>query len=397
MINPPLSARNGYSQNNSIRLIRGGAPYFTLLEELIDSAKQSIHLQVYIYEGDETGTRITNALIRAAQRGVKVYMLLDGYASRPLPATMVDDIKKAGIHFRWFEPLLKGQHFYVGRRMHHKVFVADRWHSLVGGMNISDRYNDMPGQPAWLDWAAFVTGDISTELYNRCIQMWYRRSAKPHLTSLRTPAEGANDCFIRVRINDWVLNKNQVSRSYLEMFHLAQSHITIMSSYFLPGRVFRKNLRLATKRGIKVRVILTKMSDIMLAKLAERFFYPWLLRRNIEIFEYKRKILHGKIASCDGQWVTVGSYNFNDLSAYASIELNLDVHYPEFSKQVDQALEKIITEDCEQVTIDWLTRKTTLFHKALYRVSYMIFRSILFLFTFYFKQEKGRARGSRQK
>lgn len=388
----PISAGHsgGYTSKNTIELVRGGKPYFQLLEKLIDQAKETIHLQVYIYEADETGTRITNALIRAAQRGVTVYMLLDGYASHPLASEMIRDIRKAGIHFRWFQPLLKGRNFYVGRRMHHKLFVADRLHSLVGGMNISNRYNDMPEQPAWLDWAAYASGEVSTELYNRCIQMWYRRSARAFLSSLRTPFNGDKECFIRVRINDWVLNKNQISRSYLQMFHGAQSHITIMSSYFLPGRVFRKNLRLAAQRGVKVRIILTKISDIMLAKLAERFFYPWLLRLNIEIYEYKRKVLHGKIATCDNQWVTVGSYNFNDLSAYASIELNLDVHYPEFSKQVDDALENIIKVDCEQITMEILTRKTTVFHKILYRISYIIFRSVLFLFTFYFKQEKRR-------
>jgi cardiolipin synthase A/B len=380
----------GYSRHNTIQLVRGGSPYFSLLEKLMDEAKETIHLQVYIYEADETGTRITNALIRAAQRGVAVYMLLDGYASRPLPPGLLDDIRKAGIHFRWFEPFVKGRNFYVGRRMHHKVFVADRWHSVVGGINISNRYNDMPGEPAWLDWAAYATGDVSTELYNRCIQMWYRRSGHSVHSALRTPIEGEGDCFVRVRINDWVLNKNQISRSYLEMFHTAKTQITIMSSYFLPGRVFRKNLRLAGSRGVQIRIILTKISDIKLAKLAERFFYPWLLRQNIEIFEYKRKILHGKIAICDGQWVTVGSYNVNDLSAYASIELNLDVHHTGFSRQVDHALKNIIEMDCEQVTEETLVRKTNVFHRMVYRLSYMIIRSILFLFTFYFKQEKGR-------
>lgn len=385
-----LSQSAGYTTKNAIELVPGGKPYFDLLERLIDEAKETVHLQVYIYEADETGTRITNALIRAAQRNVTVYMLLDGYASRALPSELIQEIRKAGIHFRWFEPLLKGRNFYVGRRMHHKVFVADRLHSLVCGMNISNRYNDMPDEPAWLDWAAYSKGEVSTELYNRCIQMWYRRSARAFLTSLRTPFDGGQECFIRVRINDWVLNKNQISRSYLQMFRAAQSQITIMSSYFLPGRVFRKNLRLAAQRGVTVRIILTKISDIKLAKMAERFFYPWLLRRNIEIYEYKRKILHGKIATCDGQWVTVGSYNFNDLSAYASIELNLDVHDPEFSIQVDHALEKIITLDSEQITMETLTRKTNIFHTIIYRASYIIFRTGLFLFTFYFKQEKSR-------
>jgi cardiolipin synthase len=80
----------------------------------------------------------------------------------------------------------------------------------------------------------------------------------------------------------------------------------------------------------------------LIAKAAERFFYPWLLRHNIEIYEYRKKVLHGKMATYDRQWVTVGSYNFNNISTYASVELNLDVLSQPFAKQVDKEFEEII-------------------------------------------------------
>lgn len=379
----------GYTAHNTIELVNGGSAYFDLLVRLIDEAKETIHLQIYIYEADETGQRITEALMRAARRGVKVFMLLDGYASRSLEPEMIVNIRKSGIYFRWFEPLFKSSRFYIGRRMHHKVFVADGLHSLVGGINISNHYNDRPDQPAWLDWAVYVKGEISTDLHNRCVQMWFRSQKRSALlSSMRTALDEGRDCFIRMRINDWVRNRNQISRSYLEMFHRAQSQITILSSYFLPGRVFRKNLTAAAKRGVKIRLVLTKLSDVALAKSAERFFYPWLLRRNIEIYEYRKKVLHGKIATYDGQWVTVGSYNFNNISAYASLELNLDVHSQPFAHKVDKVLEEIILRDCDPVTRESFAKKTNLFDTLVYRVSYESVRFIFFIFTFYFKREK---------
>jgi cardiolipin synthase A/B len=380
---------SGYTSHNTVELIRGGAPYFQLLETLINQALESIHLQVYIYEQDETGTRITNALIRAAQRGVKVFLLLDGYASRSLEPEVIVSLEKCGIQFRWFEPVLRGKRFYIGRRMHHKIFVADGVYGLVGGINISNHYNDLPHHPAWMDWAVHVKGQISVELYNRCMQMWYRGNKKALLlASMRSHVETDQDCYIRMRVNDWVRNKNQISRSYIEMFHRAQSRITLMSSYFLPGRMLRKNLRLAAARGVKVRIILTKISDVTIAKMAERFFYPWLLRRNIEIYEYRKKVVHGKIATYDGQWVTIGSYNFNNISAYASLELNLDIHNKPFAHQVDHELEDIIQRDCDRITPEIFERKTSLWNKFMHRMAYEIVRFIFFLFTFYFRQEK---------
>lgn len=379
----------GYSSNNSIELIHGGSEYFDLLNNLINQAREVIHLQIYIYESDETGQRITKALIAAAQRGVKVFLLLDGYASRSLPDELLGDIKKSGIYFRWFEPILRSSRFYIGRRMHHKIFVADGIYGLVGGINISNHYNDLPGKPAWMDWAVFVKGVVCTELHNRCVQMWFRGIRKSeHLTPMRSGQIINTDCFIRVRINDWVRNRNQISRSYLEMFHRAKSSITIMSSYFLPGRVFRKNLKAASRRGVRIKIILTKISDVAIAKAAERFFYPWLLRQNIEIYEYRKKVLHGKMATYDKQWVTVGSYNFNNISTYASIELNLDVLSLPFATQVDRELEEIIHKDCDPITADSYAKKTSWLDTLIHRLAYETVRLIFFLFTFYFKREK---------
>jgi cardiolipin synthase len=369
-----------YTLCNDVRLISGGAEYFRVLENMINAAEQSLHFQMYIFDADETGVRIANALKRAAQRKVTVHMMLDGYASRPLPPAFVDELRAAGILFRWFQPLFKGDNFFVGRRMHHKVIVADARHSLVGGRNVSDRYNDLPGQPGWLDWAVYVTGDISIELYNRCVQMFYRRPPIPP-ARIQLNNSPAPECRVRMRVNDWVRNKNQISRSYLEMLKGARHSVTIMSSYFMPGRVFRKNLRLASKRGLRIRIILTKLSDVPLAKGAERFFYPWLLRRNIEIYEYRRKVLHGKIGCCDGTFVTVGSYNFNDLSAYASIELNLDVQNREFAQGVTEALDKIIREDCDRITAEELKHKTRWWNTAMYRIAYTFYRTFLLVFT----------------
>jgi cardiolipin synthase len=386
-----LIQKGGYTTHNGIELIRGGAPFFDLLERLIDDAVHSIHFQMYIYEDDETGNRISAALIRAANRGVKVYMLLDGYASRPFAnSSMLTDLKNAGINFRWFEPLFRGHNFFVGRRMHHKIIVTDEQHGLVGGLNITNRYNDMADQPGWLDWAAYVRGDAAKELHNRCVQMWFKRAPRSKSESARTPLRSGSDCFVRVRINDWARNKNQISRSYIEMLQRSTKSVTIMSSYFMPGRVIRKYLRAAANRGVKIRIIMTKVSDVPWAKAAERFFYPWLLRRNVEIYEYRQKVLHAKIATYDGTWVTIGSYNVNDLSAYASIELNLDVHDQGFSETVDQALDQIIERDCDRITSETYHRSTRIWNTAIYRAAYSLTKLFLFVFTINFGNEKPR-------
>ena len=278
-----------FSPRNKVKLIHGGKEYFNLLLQLINNATESIHLQTYIFEADETGQAIAAALTSAVQRNVAVYLLADGYASQGLPDKFISGLKKTGINFRFFEPIFKSKYFYFGRRMHHKIFVADAKFALVGGINISDRYNDMPGIPAWFDFALYVEGDTSKDL---CVLCWKTWNGFPVVMDI-TPCEKKQLLFdfdhqntsrVRMRRNDWVRGKNEISATYIEMLRHAKSHITIMCSYFLPGKIIRRLLSSASKRGVVIEVIIAGPSDVKIAKYAERWMYDWLLRNNIALY-----------------------------------------------------------------------------------------------------------------
>lgn len=386
-----LFISSAYSSHNRVRLIRGGGEYFSMLHELIEKAQHSVHLQTYIFEEDETGKQVAAALIKAAQRGVKVYLLLDGYASQHLSKEFIHQLKSSGVFFRWFEPIFRSPYFYFGRRLHHKLVVTDALHSLVGGVNISNRYNDMPGEKAWLDWALYSEGEVSAELFNLCVDFWNKSGwGKKKNQVLNEDAAvkiHTDECLVRVRRNDWVRGKNQISRSYFEMFKKAESHITIMSSYFLPGRPFRKQMSNAVKRGVRIKVVAAGPSDIATAKHAERYLYRWMFKNKIELYEYQPNILHGKLSTYDSKFVTVGSYNVNNISAYASVELNLDVQNSSFAKQVEQTLEEIIRTDCKLITEKEFELHNTFIKRIWQKFCYEMIRFVFYLFTFYFKQQ----------
>lgn len=381
-----------YTAYNIVQLVRGGKEFFRLLEEMINNARHTFHLQIYIYDADETGTRIAEALKAAAKRGVKVYLLVDGYASQKLPEEFIADLKSSGVHFRRFAPILKSRHFYFGRRLHHKVAVADAEYSLIGGINISNKYNDMQDVPAWLDWAVYSKGEVSAQLHKVSVRVWNRSDWRPLPKRIRDDVPKAelpkDECNVRVRVNDWVRGRNQISRSYLEMLQKAEDSVMIMSSYFLPGRAIKRNLVAAVKRGVKVKLIIAGRSDVEIAKQAERWMYAWLFRHGIEVYEYTKNVLHAKISTYDGKWVTVGSYNLNNISAFASIELNLDISDKAFAVKAEQALQKIIDEDCERVVKDEFSKKNHLFMQFWQWVCYQFIQVAFFLFTFYFKPQR---------
>jgi cardiolipin synthase A/B len=381
----------GYISNNKIKLVHGGRPYFDQLLQMINEAKETIQLQVYIYDDDETGKEVTQALMNAAKRGVAVHLMADGYASQKLTKKFVHEVEDAGIHFRFFEPLFRSRHSYFGRRLHHKVMVTDNRFALVGGINISNHYNDLSDRQGWLDFALYMEGEIVHQLCRICQKIWigYLPAKRLNLcrenkTVLRIPS--ADDCQLRVRRNDWIMKRNQVSRSYVEMFRKANDQIIMMSGYFLPGPIIRKNMKRAARRGVKIKLILAGISDVLVAKNAERYMYNWLFKHQIEVYEYKPCVLHGKVAVSDSTWATIGSYNVNIISAYASIELNIDINNAGFAASLHNTLEKIIRDDCVLITKEDFTRKNGILNRLWEQVCYWFIRFLFYLFTFNFKQ-----------
>lgn len=373
---------------NRVDLIRGGSDFFQLLDSLIAGARHSIYFQIYIFDEDNTGRRIANSLMAAAQRKVTVHLLVDRYASKSLSASFVQELKTAGIYFRWFTSFIKNRKFYIGRRLHHKVIVIDSVKSLVCGLNISDRYNDTADNTAWLDWAIYAEGEASLALEDICKKRIHDNSPRRTLNSSTQEYTKTNEKYaIKICINDWVGRKSEITRSYLEMLKEATSHIVIMSPYFLPGYEFRKRLRQASRRGVKIQLILAGISDISLAKYAERYLYDWLFRCNVEIYEYQKTVLHGKVATCDGVWATVGSYNVNNLSAYASIELNLEVKNEKFVHHVEQTFQSIMDVDCLRITKETYKQEINFFKRILQVSAYNVLRFMLMLFTFRKKQQ----------
>ena len=139
---------------------------------------------------------------------------------------------------------------------------------------------------------------------------------------------------------------------------------------------------------MKVKLVLAGTSDVYIAKQAERHMYRWLFKNNIEIYEYMPGILHGKMATCDNKWMTMGSYNVNNISAYASIELNLDVYDERFVKSVNQIIETIIKKDCMQVSENKFRAHNHFLQRLWQDTCYETIRMLFYLFTFYFKQKE---------
>jgi cardiolipin synthase len=364
----------------NLELVYSGADYFARLETIISQAQFQIHLQMYLFENDTTGKRIVNALKEAALRNVEIYVLLDGLGSLSLPAEVIKELKYSGINIRFFAPLFSTYTFYLGRRLHRKVIVADAKVALVGGINIADKYRGSSTQKPWLDYAVQLNGEIAKPLQQLCSDIYFKkRNFQNKQINSAFPIQ--QDTYVRILQNDWLKGKNEICDGYIKSIRHAKQEIIIVGSYFLPGIRIIRALKKASENKVVIKLILSGKSDLPLTRRATCFLYGKLLDYNIELYEWNQSILHGKVAVIDGYWSTIGSFNLNNLSSYGSLEMNVEVLSSSFSTLFQEHLNDIIAQ-CQSITPESLKTKTTIMTKFINLISYAITRIVELIVTY---------------
>lgn len=363
------------SEYQKPKLIFSGIPFFIEIERLINRAERWIHLQYYIFQSDQTGMRIAALLETAVERGVQVYLMVDGIGSPSPSNPMFKKMRKNGVHVKHFEPSNLFKEGYLSRRLHNKIAVSDRMDVLIGGINIADRYNDLENEPAWLDLAISVNHPIALSIKIFCEQIWSDEKDKKMIP---TSEEIGVIRFLR---NDWRKHLSEISISHLELFKSTKHEMIILCSYFLPGKALRRSIKSTSNRNVETILITTKTSDVPISKHAERWLYDWLFRNKVRIFEFQKNILHAKLILSDANFVNMGSYNINNLSAYGSIECNLEIRDNEFGEMVKQYLKQLIKNDCIEITKPSNGRKYKLIYQFACWLSYHLLEGILYIST----------------
>jgi len=372
---------NNTSMTEFIELVHSCEDYFFRLERIIMESKSEIHIQTYIFEYDTIGKKIIEALKEAASRNVKIYILLDGFGSFSFPKKVVNDLKQNGINIRFFSPFFSANSLYIGRRLHHKVVVSDSKTALIGGINIADKYNGTANEPAWLDYAVQLNDEkIGASLSKLCWEIYFKKKRLSR-KKIATVVFVNGEVSVSVLQNDWLKRKNEILKAYIKSIGNAKKEIVIMGSYFLPGRKLIATLKKASQNNVKIKLILSGISDIPMARRASCHLYSKLLRYNIELYEWEKSILHGKVAVVDNSWTTIGSFNLNNLSSFGSIEMNVRINSVEFSNNYLVHLNQIMAK-CQRITPESLKLRDGLFSKFVNWISYWITRVIEITVTY---------------
>ena len=337
--------------NNQITLLQNGEDYFPAIEAALDRAVHEIYLESYIFKNDHTGQRIAEALRRAALRGVKTHLLIDGFGSHGLPKTMVDCLTGAGVMVLKFRPKISPWTLrrLRLRRLHRKIVVVDQKIAFVGGINIIDDM-DLPGQTSpRYDYAVSVEDPLVEKIYDSARRVWSRvvRTRLGHGWVRDTDRQApSTEPIGRMRsaflVRDNIRHRRDIENAYLQAIEQAQFEIIIANSYFLPGLNFRHALLDAAGRGVRVILLLQGRVEYPLLHYATHALYGNFLEAGIEIYEYHRSLMHAKVAVIDEHWATVGSSNLDPFSLLLALEANVVVDDENFAKKLKQSLEEAV-------------------------------------------------------
>ncbi len=397
MVAPRLRLR--WREGNAIRLLHNGGEYFPALIEAIDGAQHSVHLETYIFNLDDTGLRVIDALQRADARGVKVRVVLDGFGCSNTAYDVCDRLGEGGIRHRVYRPEPRGfgqARFDLRRlrRMHRKTCVIDGRVGFVGGINVLDDLEDVPndgrGPRPRFDFAVQLQGPVVDDLVHAQRALWlrmnWRRTADDNgfyerfqrwgerLLARRqarhTPA--ADGMRAAMVLRDNLRFRQRIEDVYLAALAQARHDVLIANAYFFPGRRLRKALRKAAARGVKVRLLLQGRAEYAMQYRACRYMYNDLLDDGLEIHEYMASYLHAKVAVID-DYAMVGSSNLDPFSLLLAREANVFIDNAEFAGQLKAALEAEMSADSRAVTAEYL-RKRNLFQRILDAFSYVMLR-----------------------
>ncbi|WP_214227496.1 cardiolipin synthase [Pedobacter sp. B4-66] len=338
----PLTAKN------SLKLLINGEQKFPEVLTAIKNAKQHIHIEYYIYEDDEIGQAIEQALIEKAKEGITVRFIYDDFGSRSIRKKLVPRLIENGITA---VPFLKVHFMLLANRLnyrnHRKIIVIDGVTAFVGGINVSDRYiNRKPNQLYWRDTHLRIDGPGAQYLqylflcdWNFCAEELLQPNKE--FFPPNPPQAGEDNKIVQIAASGPDSESPTILFSILQAINLATEEILITSPYFIPGESLLDALVIASLSGISVRLLVPGVSDSILVNSAARSYYDDLLKAGVEIYQYQKGFVHAKTMVTDKKIAIVGTANMD----FRSFDLNFEVNAIVYDSAIATELTDIFYED----------------------------------------------------
>jgi cardiolipin synthase len=316
---------------------------FKKMEQALERAQHTIWTQYYIVQNDETGRRFLDILAERARAGVEVRFLFDAFGSWRLDPACTRAIREAGGHVEAFLPVNPlRRRWAVHLRNHRKIVIVDGETGFTGGMNVGDEYSGRArrrGGKVFRDTNLEIHGPAVADLAQIFIEDWaYATGETLEGPAPTQPVPGSSSVAIVPSGPDQEYNASQLV--YFSLINSARRRLWLTCPYFIPDEAILSALLAATLRGVDVRLLAPAASDVFVAALAGRSYFPPLARAGVRIYEYLPAILHAKTMVVDDELSLVGSANVDIRSFVYNFEISVLIGDPAFAAVLAERFEE---------------------------------------------------------
>ncbi|MDB5670655.1 MAG: phosphatidylserine/phosphatidylglycerophosphate/cardiolipin synthase family protein [Alphaproteobacteria bacterium] len=353
---------------NRLTLLAEGPERLEALVALIEGARESLRILYYIFLDDRSGTRVRDALVAAAGRGVQVTVLVDGFGSTA-NAEFLQPLIDSEVAFCRFSPRW-GRRYLL--RNHQKLALADGRKVIIGGFNVADDYFGSVESGAWRDLGLQVEGDSVKCLVGYFDDLFgWTQQPKARIRDLRrmltqhSVTEGELHWLFggpTRRLSPWAraVRKDMKTADRLD----------IIAAYFAPSLGMLRRISGVARRGGSARLITAGKSDNQATIAAARNLYWWMLRRRVQVFEYQRTKLHTKLFVVD-EAVHIGSANFDMRSLFLNLEMMLRVEDAAFADAMRRFVDGEVSAS-EPITLESHSKQRTLVNRVKWALGYFL-------------------------
>lgn len=358
---PFLFWRNNFSSlsaNNFVQVFTNGEEKFPVLLDKLRTAQHHIHLEYYIFDDDVLGNKVMDILCERAQNGVEVRMIVDALGSNKLRQKSIKRLKKSGVVYYEYHPVIfTSLANRVNYRDHRKIVVVDGSIGFVGGINVADKYiNTKESTNYWRDTHCMIEGEAVHSLQILFILNWYfvsKNLIHPNISYFPEISK-KGDTLTSIISSDPDSDNPNLMEGYFSMITTARNEILIITPYFIPNESVLTALKTSAKGGAKVILLLPQESDSVFVHSASLTYMGELLKNDIQVYLYKKGMIHSKVMIIDEELSTIGTANLD----YRSFDNNAEVNAVFFDQELavelkDQFLKDLINAE----KLDYLSWK----------------------------------------
>jgi cardiolipin synthase len=364
--------QSNLDHGNSIQVLENGDGFFPLLLRDIAAARQSVHVESYIWWKGDICRQIAEALASKAREGVEVRLLIDSSGGHKMDKELYKRMTSAGVRVTKFHPIRFTTAGRINNRDHRKLAVLDGRVAYIGGYGFAEEWTGhAQDRKHWRDTGLRIEGPVVNRMQGAFCENWIESTGEVlagerYFPPLQT--RGTSSAHVAYTSPTGSLSAVQVL--YYLAIAAARREILIQNPYMLPDDDAIEAMAQAVKRGVVVKVMVpaTSATDSPVVQHASHHLFGAMLQVGVHVYEYKRTLLHQKVIVVDGVWSCVGSTNFDDRSFQRNDEITVGVLDSAVAGQLIAAFNADLRDSEERHLVEW--RKRPFWHKWMDGLAY---------------------------